>query len=215
MTPLEDRMIQKERLFVDHYIVHMNKSAAAEHCGYATSCAHSIGAEIYQRPHVRAEINRRLDAASVHADIKAADVLRELGRLAFANNDDYFEDDGNGHPKMVAFERLTRDQKAAISEMTIVERRIEPAHGRPETITKTRFKLADKTQALALLGKHLQLFEEKKDPHSESAREAIFNRAVRTARRMLEGHAQPGNDGDGPLLVQDRSVFPFVENPPS
>ena len=102
-------------------------------------------------------------AAAAHPVPTREAVLGELMRLGFANMGDYIRvKDNKAH---VDLENITRDQAAAIVEVTVAARaqRGKDGEDAPEIID-IRFKLADKRPALVELGKHLGLFSEPKEP---------------------------------------------------
>jgi phage terminase small subunit len=94
--------------------------------------------------------------AAVRAEITIADVVRELALIGFANMDDYLTttDDGDAY---VDLSDLTRDQAAAIGEVTI-DRYMESSQEDARQIKKMKFKLLDKRAALVDIGKHLGAF---------------------------------------------------------
>jgi phage terminase small subunit len=114
------------------------------------------------------------------------DVLGELMRLGFSNMLDYIVvKDGNAH---VDLTRLTRDQAAAIVEVTTSTRttkgRGEDGEGATTTVD-VRFKLADKRQALVEIGRHLGLFSEPAAPEPETPDFNDPKARQELARRMM------------------------------
>lgn len=85
-------------------------------------------------------------------------VLGELAKIGFANMQDYMTVGPDGSPTL-NFKDLTRDQAAALVEVTVEEFR----DGRTDSreVRRVKFKLADKRSALVDLGKHLGLFIER------------------------------------------------------
>jgi phage terminase small subunit len=85
-------------------------------------------------------------------------ILSELAKLAFANMADYMTVDAHGDPTL-DFGRLTRDQAAALTEVTVESFR----DGRTDSrqVRRVKFKLADKRAALVDLGKHFGMFIER------------------------------------------------------
>jgi phage terminase small subunit len=83
-------------------------------------------------------------------------ILEEVQRLAFANMLDYVgtTKDGDAY---VNLSELTRDQAAAIQEVTVEEYTEGRGEGKRE-IKRTKFKLCDKTKNLELLGEYMKLF---------------------------------------------------------
>lgn len=91
-------------------------------------------------------------------------VVGELAKLGFANMTDYMKIDGAGVPRL-DFKGLSRDQAAAIAEMTVEEftaRDVAEAglSGGGVGVRKVKFKLHDKRASLVDLGKHLGMFKD-------------------------------------------------------
>lgn len=86
-------------------------------------------------------------------------VLGELAKIGFANMADYMKVGADGDPYL-DFSAITRDQAAALCELTVEDFK----DGRGEEareVRRVKFKLADKKGALVDLGKHLGLFIER------------------------------------------------------
>ena len=90
-------------------------------------------------------------------------VLGEMMKLAFANIHDYL-DFRSGVPR-VDPSRFTRDLAAAITDITITTRQERGKEGNPPAeITTVKINLADKRQALLILGRHVGLFGDAPEP---------------------------------------------------
>jgi phage terminase small subunit len=85
-------------------------------------------------------------------------VLGELAKIGFANMADYMTVGPDGAPTL-NFKDLTREQAAALIEITVEEFRDGRTDARE--VRRVKFKLADKKGALVDLGKHLGLFIER------------------------------------------------------
>lgn len=98
-------------------------------------------------------------AVAARHDVTMDKIVRELALIGFSNMRDYVQiaSDGSAYVDLSA---LTRDQAAAISEVTS-EVYMEGAGEDAKPVKKTRFKLADKRAALVDLGKHLGMFVER------------------------------------------------------
>jgi phage terminase small subunit len=99
----------------------------------------------------------RPNIRSKRTEITQDNVARELAKLGFANMGDYITSTPAGDPEFVPFDKLTRDQTAALSEVTIddyVDGRGEGARD----VKRVRFKLQPKIEALDKLGRHLGMF---------------------------------------------------------
>ena len=91
-------------------------------------------------------------------EITKDSILAELAKIAFANMADYMTVDDQGDPTL-DFGRLTRDQAAALTEVTVESFR----DGRTDSrqVRRVKFKLGDKRAALVDLGKHFGMFIER------------------------------------------------------
>jgi len=91
-------------------------------------------------------------------------VLRELSLMGFSNMLDYVTPQKDGYA-YVDLSKLTRDQAAAIQEITtesfVSDSEDDEEEESGKVITKVKFKLADKRGSLELLGKHLKLFADR------------------------------------------------------
>ena len=85
-------------------------------------------------------------------------VLAELAKIAFANMQDYMKVGEDGQPSL-NFKDLTRDQAAALAEITVEE--FVDGRSDKRRVRRVKFKLASKQDALVALGKHLGLFIER------------------------------------------------------
>ena len=85
-------------------------------------------------------------------------ILSELAKIAFANMQDYMKVGPDGAPTL-NFKDLTRDQAAALVEITVEEFRDGRTDARE--VRRVKFKLGDKKGALVDLGKHLGMFIER------------------------------------------------------
>jgi phage terminase small subunit len=149
----------RETLFVKHLLADpkMNLAQAAVSAGYAEKSASNMARLLMKKSSVRASLRKFRERIEERTGITKARVLNELARLGFSDIGNYFEvKDGR-----VSFnlEELTRAERAAIQELTIEE----TAEGKGKNrrpVTRTKLKLANKREALELLGRHLKLFEE-------------------------------------------------------
>ncbi len=159
------RLDARERRFVGEYLIDLDPQRAAIAAGYSRTMAAS---KAYQwvsnskvKPHVFAAVQTAMDKRAAKLELTADRVLLELSLMGYANMQDYLRmDHGDVY---VDLSRLTREQAAAIQEITFdeyVERGRNRRNGNGRRIKRMRFKLADKTRALELLGKHLKLFTE-------------------------------------------------------
>jgi phage terminase small subunit len=135
--------------------------------GYTSNRANA--GKLRRKEHIRTRTEEILDkreAIDVAATAKAIEklaitkesVLGELAKIGFANMADYMTVGPDGAPTL-NFKDLTREQAAALIEITVEEFRDGRTDARE--VRRVKFKLADKKGALVDLGKHLGLFIER------------------------------------------------------
>lgn len=152
--------LQQQR-FVDEYLIDGHATNAAIRAGYSKKTARIQASALLTKPHIKAAIEAKQAKLSAKLELTAERVLSELALIGFSNMLDYIRIGDDGQP-YTDFSALTRDQAAAIGEVT-VETRKERRGGEDkttDTIEKVRFKLSDKRAALVDIGKHLGLFKE-------------------------------------------------------
>jgi phage terminase small subunit len=151
---------------------------------------------------VAARIAELKEQAAKGAVMTAREVLEELSRLGRANMADFMKIGPDGDP-VLNFAELTRDQAAALVEVT-VEDFLDGRGEDAREVRKVKFKLADKRGALDLLGKYLGLFRERVE-HSGADGGPIETRqvsdieAARVIGRLLNkvAAASPPKTGGG------------------
>ena len=146
----------REKTFCQEYSIDKNGTRAAIAAGYAKKSAHVTASLLLKKPKIRATIDALLKKHADKLDLSAEKVLAELMKLAFSNMLDYMRVDENG-AFVLDFSNLTREQAVPIQEYT-VDATGGTGDGERKLVMRTRFKLADKTRALELLGKHFKLF---------------------------------------------------------
>ncbi|MCH7333470.1 terminase small subunit [Acinetobacter modestus] len=148
----------KQQRFVDEYLVDRNATQAAIRAGYSAKTAYSIGEENLRKPEVKKAIEIGEAEIAERTKITQDMVIKELAKIGFSNMLDYINVTEGGDP-VTDFSALTRDQAAAISEITVEEY----TEGRGEdarNVKRTKFKLSEKRSALVDIGKHLGMFKE-------------------------------------------------------
>jgi phage terminase small subunit len=109
-----------QRLFVGEYLIDLNATKAAERAGYSSKTAQEQASRLLSNAMVSAEIARIQKERFQRLGITAEQVLRELALIGFANMLDFVTITPDGEAR-VDLSRLTRDQAAAISEITVDE----------------------------------------------------------------------------------------------
>ena len=152
------RLTAKQAGFCAEYLVDLNAAQAAIRAGYAVSSAKVTGSKLLTNANVQEQISKLKVERSERVRIRADDVLKELGLVAFANLLDYVTPQKDGSV-VIDLSELTRDQAAALGEVTVDEY-IEGKGDSAREVKRVRFKMLNKLEALEKLGKHLQLFKE-------------------------------------------------------
>lgn len=142
------RLTDKQKRFVEEYLVDLNATQAAIRAGYSEKNADKIGHELLGKTRVSEAIRAAMDSRSARTQITQDMVLRELAAIGFSNVTDYVRIDQNGLVCLTPTDNLTREQQRAISAIKDGKYGVE-------------LRLHDKLSALEQLGKHLGLFDGK------------------------------------------------------
>lgn len=149
----------KQKRFVDEYLVDLNATQAAIRAGYSAKTARSVGSENLTKPDIASAIEKRQKRLADKYEVNQERIVAELARIGFANMQDYMRAGPDGDPYL-DFSDLTRDQAAALAEVTVEDFK----DGRGEDardVRRVKFKLHDKRAALVDLGKHLGMFKDR------------------------------------------------------
>jgi len=111
------KLTDKQRRFVQEYLVDRNATQAAIRAGYSKKTAKQMGTENLAKPAIAEAITKGQKRVSEKLDVTIENVVAELAKLAFANMDDYVEVMADGSAA-VDLRNLNRDQMAAIGEVS-------------------------------------------------------------------------------------------------
>lgn len=193
----------KQARFVEEYLIDLNGKQAAIRAGYAPKAAEVQASQLLSNPKVAAYLQERKAKLAAKLEITQERVLNELAKVGFANMADYMRAGANGDPYL-DFSKLTRDQAAALSEVT-VEDFVDGRGDDARDVRRVKFKLADKLGALDKLGRHLGLFKDRVElsgpnggpveTKDVSARELLANRIAALSAGGAESEADRQPDG--------------------
>lgn len=157
-----------------------------------TDCAKRAGFKsgngLLKRPHVKAEIQRRLGRVMAKKEITAERVIAELGNIAFANIDDFVDDDYR------ILSRPSRKKMAAVQEVTtevLLDRRKEVPAAEKEDVKRVKLKMYSKLDALNSLARHFGLFQDKLEVSGD-----LGERLDRAFERLANQGVEPTKKGD-------------------
>ena len=136
------KLTEKQRRFVEEYLVDLNATQAAIRAGYSVQTADAIGCENLTKPNIQAEISKRMAERSRRTGVNQDRIVLELAKLAFVKMTDIVDDQGKIKDGTVD------DDLACIESVKYKESASE---------------LASKLKALELLGKHLGMWNDKLD----------------------------------------------------
>lgn len=142
------RLSDKQRRFIQEYLIDLNATAAAKRAGYSAKTAEAIGYENLRKPQIAEEIRKRQEKLQSKLEITQETVLRELAAVAFANGTDFAAINRDGSVSLTPTSELSEQKKKAVASIK------EGQYG-------TEIKLYDKVRALELLGRHLGVFDAK------------------------------------------------------
>ena len=143
---MEKRLTDRQRRFVDEYIIDLNATQAAVRAGYSKKTARQCGAEILSKPYIREYINKRLDEIASTRIAKADEVLEALTRILR-------REEKESVVVTVKTRKSWYDEKGKKQIMDIEEPKIVDIPP----------KLNDVNRAAELLGKRWGLYTEKVD----------------------------------------------------
>ncbi len=123
------KLSEKQKRFVQEYLVDLNATAAAKRAGYSPKTASEQGARLLANVKVQEEIQKAIEKRQNRVEITQDRVLQELASIAFAKGTDYASII-SGVVMMNDTEELTEEQKAAIdadTSLSDIQRVIENA----------------------------------------------------------------------------------------
>lgn len=150
----------KRTRFVAEYLKDLNGTQAAIRAGYSEKTAYSQADRLLNYAEVRSEIERRQAKLAEKHGITVDRIIEELAKIGLANMGDYTRLAGS--ERVIDLSETTRDQLAAVSEMTVEDFTLGRGDDARD-VRRVKVKLADKRAALVDLGKHLGMFREKID----------------------------------------------------
>ncbi len=191
MTDLTD----KQQAFVREYLVDLNATQAAIRAEYSPKTAKAQGSRLLTNVYVQTAIAVAQESRSKRTLITADSVLRELGKLGFANMLDYITISSDGTAG-IDLSKLTREQAAAIVELSS-----EDTYDKEGNLTRrNKIKLADKRASLVDIGRHLGMFKEKLEisgPDGGAVQlEAVRDRIIGRFDRLAPKERGSGNAGE-------------------
>lgn len=144
-------MTEKQKRFVEEYLIDLNATQAAIRAGYSVKTANEQGAQNLAKLSIKEEISKAMAERSKRTGINQDRVIEELAKIAFINANDLI----NPTDASVR-ENASKEDLACIQSV-----KVKQSFSDKGDITEREVKLNDKMKALELLGKHLGMWKDK------------------------------------------------------
>ena len=193
----------KEKRFVDEYLVDSKPERAARVAGYAPSTAKTKAylwvSDSKHKPHVFQAVKDGLEKLSKATLTEAERVRAEFARIAFHQMSNVLRVDEYGHP-VIDYSNCTSDDLdnlAEVSNETVRERSGETdENGKPifHTVKKVKLKQQDKMGALKELARINGLYGEEKKQEADALAQALFDIQARSSRAPINSKSAERNN---------------------
>lgn len=144
-------LTQKQRLFVDEYLIDLNATQAAIRAGYSPNNADKIGSELLGKTRVSDAIKTAMAERSKRTGINQDRILMELAKIALVNPENVVNFD-----EATIREDALPEDLAAVASVKVKRFPTKDGEG-----IEREIKFYDKTKALDLAGRHLGMFKDK------------------------------------------------------
>lgn len=166
------KLTDKQRRFVDEYLIDLNATQAAIRAGYSAKTADQQGSRMLANVKIKQAVAEKQAQRSKRTGVNQDRVVLELAKVAFAKMTDIV--DSNGRIK----EDASPDDLACIESIKYKESDNEYGGS-----VEREVKIASKLKALELLGKHLGMWSDK------------FNVTVEKSEKLDDIISQLGGEG--------------------
>lgn len=178
--PKTDGLTDKQRRFVEEFLIDLNGTQAAIRAGYSEKTARQIAAENLTKPDILSALNERRRELSEQVEITQERILQEYARIGFSDIRKTLTPGGN----LLNPNDWDDDTAAAIAGVEVVTRQVHAGDGDGPKIEYThKIKTWDKPKALDAMAKHLGMFDGKKGV--EDPEESNLAQDVRSVARDI------------------------------
>nr|UVY58872.1 MAG: Terminase small subunit [Bacteriophage sp.] len=146
------KLTDKQKRFVEEYLIDLNATQAAIRAGYSPKRASEQGHQLLQKTTVSEAISKAMAERSRRTGISQDRVVNELAKIAFVNMLDVVDEEGRirstaSEDDLACIESIKHKESSSINGDS----------------TEREIKIASKLKALELLGKHLGMWNDKLD----------------------------------------------------
>lgn len=163
------KLSPKQEMFCREYCLDMNATQAAIRAGYEENSATVHASRMLAKANILERVNYYLAQRAERVDIKADGVLKELGRIGYADVKYIFKEDGTVKPIGEWPEELTR----ACAGIEVVETFENMGSTKLWSGYIKKIKFWDKPKALELMGKNQKLFTDRVEHSGTLTLEAL------------------------------------------
>lgn len=156
-------LTDKQRRFVDEYLIDLNATQAAIRAGYSSRNADKIGSQLLGKTRVSDEIASKMKEREQRTQITQDRVLQELARIAFFDIRKLYREDGS----MKAPHELDADAAAVLAGVDVTEEFSGRGEDREQVGYTKKAKIFDKGTALTLAMRHLGMLKDKVEHSGE------------------------------------------------
>lgn len=154
------KLTRKQQRFVEEYLVDLNATRSAIRAGYSERTASRIGPELLGKTWVSAAVQDAVKKRSRRVEVSQDMVLRELAIIGFFDPAALFGPDG----KPLPMQDMDKDARRAIAGLDVASiGNVNIGLGEIQ-----KYKIANKLEALELLGRHLGMFTGRSDDNEEA-----------------------------------------------
>ena len=147
------KLTEKQRRFVDEYLIDLNATQAAIRAGYSVKTAREQASQNLTKLNIQQAISEKMAERSKRTGVNQDRIVLELAKIAFVNAADVIDSDD-----ATIKARATADDTAAIQSVKVKVIPTKEGEG-----VEREIRLNDKLKALELLGKHLGMWNDKLD----------------------------------------------------
>lgn len=143
-------MTDKQKRFVEEYLIDLNATQAAIRAGYSPKTANEQGNRLLTNVSVQTELNKQMAKRSKRTGVTQDRVVRELAKIAFLDMTQVVDSYGR-----------IRDDAAPEDRACIESIKYKSSSSDQGESVEREVKVASKLKALELLGKHLGMYSDK------------------------------------------------------
>ena len=143
-------MTDKQKRFVEEYLIDLNATQAAIRAGYSPKTANEQGNRLLTNVSVQTELNKQMAKRSKRTGVTQDRVVRELAKIAFLDMTQVVDSYGR-----------IRDDAAPEDRACIESIKYKSSSSDQGESVEREVKVASKLKALELIGKHLGMYRDK------------------------------------------------------